>query len=262
MFKSKIEEQFNLDFNKRFDSKTFSDKNQKVDMKERRFRKFLIALNLLFVVFAAVSFEAKAQDVVDKTVATVGDGVGTPELITYSDLLWQMAMQPGAPLRPASSEDLNRALQLVINQRLFALEAKRVPRSAPTEAEIDAKIKDVVKNFPSTAEFEQRLRLVGFNSVRDENFERIMAQRVAIDKYLDFRFRSFVVITSEDEKKYYENIYSPEFRRLNPSRIKPKLEEVRAQINNTLTEEKVASEIEKFLDDAKRRAEIIVLSEV
>lgn len=231
-------------------------------MKESFFRKNLIALVLLVFVTANFSSAAKAPDIVDKTVTIVGDGVGTPELITYSDLLWQLALQPGAQLRPASSEDLNRALRLLIDQRLFTLEAKRVPRSAPTEAEIDAKIKDVVKNFPSTAEFEQRLRLVGFDSVKDENFERIMAERVAIDKYLDFRFRSFVVITSEDEKKYYENVYSPEFRRLNPSRIKPKLEEVRAQINNTLTEKKVASDIENFLDDAKRRAEIIVLSEV
>jgi hypothetical protein len=229
---------------------------------ERQLRKILIALGLLVLVFINFSMDAKAQEVVDKTVATVGDGVGVPELITYSDLLWQLALQPGTPLRPPSSEDLNRALQLLINQRLFALEAKRVPRSAPSQAEIDAKIKDIIKNFPSTAEFEQRLRIVGFDSVKDENFERIMAERVAIDKYLDFRFRSFVVITSEDEKKYYENVYSSEFRRLNPSRIKPNLEEVRAQINQTLTEEKVASDIEKFLDDAKRRAEIIVLSEV
>lgn len=232
--------------------------------KDRPFRKFFIALTLLVVVFVQFSPLARAQDVVDKTVATVGDGVGVPELITYSDLLWQLALQRGVPLRPPSSEDLNRALQLLINQRLFALEAKRVPRSAPTQAEIDAKIKDIInKNFSmSTAEFEQRLRAVGFDSVKDENFEQIMAQRVAIDKYLDFRFRSFVVITSEDERKYYENVYSPEFRRLNPSRIKPNLEDVRAQINQTLTEEKVAGDIEKFLDDAKRRAEIIVLSEV
>jgi len=231
-------------------------------MKIHGFKISLIALGLLVLIFANFSNVAKAQDVVDKTVATVGDGVGVPELITYSDLLWQLALQPVTPLRPPGSEDLNRALQLLINQRLFALEAKRVPRAAPSEAEINEKIKDVIKNFPSTAEFEQRLRIVGFESVRDENFERIMAQRVSIDKYLDFRFRSFVVITSEDEKKYYENIYSPEFRRLNPSRIKPNIEEVRAQINQTMTEEKVAGDIEKFLDDAKRRAEIIVLSEV
>nr|MDQ3372611.1 SurA N-terminal domain-containing protein [Acidobacteriota bacterium] len=110
---------------------------------ERQLRKILIALGLLVLVFINFSIDAKAQDVVDKTVATVGDGVGVPELITFSDLLWQLALQPGTPLRPPSSEDLNRALQLLINQRLFALEAKRVPRSAPTQAEIDAKIKDV-----------------------------------------------------------------------------------------------------------------------
>ena len=242
---------------------SFRAKLRKVYMKVQGFKKSLIALGLLVLVFATFSTSAKAQDIVDKTVATVGDGVGVPELITYSDLLWQLALQPGTPLRPPSSEDLNRALQLLIDQRLFALEAKRVPRSAPSEDEINDKIKDVIKNFrEDLAEFEQRLRTVGFGSVKDENFERIMAQRVAIDKYLDFRFRSFVVITSEDEKKYYENVYSPEFRRLNPSRIKPNIEEVRAQINQTMTEEKVAGDIEKFLDDAKRRAEIIILSEV
>lgn len=42
----------------------------------------------------------------------------------------------------------------------------------------------------------------------------------------------------------------------------PTLDEMRVRINQTLTEEKVASDIERFLDFAKRRNEIIVLSEV
>ncbi|MEO6587794.1 MAG: hypothetical protein ABIP06_00575 [Pyrinomonadaceae bacterium] len=208
------------------------------------------------------SAQIKAQTVVDKTVATVGDGAGVPELITYSDLLWQLALQPNAPLAPPTSEDLNRVLQLLINQRLFALEAKRLPGAEITEAEIQEKIKDVLAQFPSTAEFERRLRLVGFDSVRDENFLEIMRQRVAIDKYLDFRFRSFIVITQEDEMKYYRDVYTPDFRKRNPGLLLPPFDEVRVQINQTLSEEKVASEIEKFLDEAKRRSEIVVLNEV
>ncbi len=216
-----------------------------------------------FIVSFAVSFSSvNAQKVVDKTVATVGDGVGNPELITYSDLLWQLALQPGAPLNPPTSEDLNRALQLLINQRLFALEAERVPRAAPTQKDIDDEIKRILAQFPSTAEFEKRLRIVGFGSVKDENFERIMAQRVSIEKYLDFRFRSFVVITPADEEKYYREVYVPEFRRRNPGLLMPTLDEKRAEINQTLTEEKVASDTERFLDFSKRRSEIIVLSEV
>ena len=220
-----------------------------------------ILFGLLALLFT-VSSKAAAQEVVDKTVATIGDGVGDPELITYSDLLWSLALQPGAPLNPPTSEDLNRALQLLINQRIFALEAERVPRAQPTQAEIDAEIKRVLAQFPSTAEFEKRLRTVGFDSVKDENFERMMAQRVAIEKYIDFRFTSFIVITPEDEAKYYRDIFVPDFRRRNSGLVVPTLDEMRKRINQNLTEQKKLSDIERFLDFSKRRSEIIVLSEV
>lgn len=231
-------------------------------IKNSRLNKIFFSFGLLALIFTIFSANAQAQETVDKTVATVGDGLGSPELITYSDLMWQLALEPGAQLRPPSSEDLNRALQLLINQRLFALEAKRVPRTEPTTDEVDAEIKRVLARFPSISDFEERLRVVGFDSVKDDNFERIISDRVKIEKYLDFRFRSFVVITTEDEKKYYDNVYSQEFRRRNPSLIKPRLEEIRLQINKALTEKKVESEIEKFLDESKRTAEIVVLSEV
>ncbi|HEX6125431.1 MAG TPA: hypothetical protein VFZ23_08690 [Pyrinomonadaceae bacterium] len=201
------------------------------------------------------------QQVVDKTVATVSDGVRT-ELITLSDLRWQLALQPNTPISPPSSEDLNRALRLLIDQRLFALEAERLPREAPTKTEINAKISEVVSYFPSPAEFEQRLKLVGFKSVSDPNFEQIIAQRIAIDKYLAFRFRSFVVITAEDEAQYYRDVYVPEFQRRNPGVIVPTLPSRRAQIINELTEQRVAQQIETFLDEAKRRATIVILSPV
>ncbi|MEZ5429495.1 MAG: hypothetical protein R2747_24840 [Pyrinomonadaceae bacterium] len=203
---------------------------------------------------------AAGQTVVDKTVATVSDGVKT-ELITYSDLLWQLALQPNVPLTPPSSENLNIALQLIINQRLIALEAERVPQNA-TEEEVKKQIERVLARFASTADFETRLRLVGFDSVRDENFQSIMEQRVEIEKYIDFRFRAFAVITPEEEAKYYRETFAPDFRRRNPGLVVPDLDEVRANINQILTDEKVASDIEKFLDDAKRRAEIIILHEV
>jgi hypothetical protein len=227
-----------------------------------RTRKLLLglALGLSFFFFSAP--QSPAQEIVDRTIATVDDNVGQPELITYSDLLWQLALQPNVSITPPSSEDLNRALQLLINQRLIALEAERLPRAEPTDAEIDAKIRDVLANFPSTAEFEKRLRQVGFDSVKDDNFVRMMAQRVKIEKYLDFRFRSFVVITPEAENNYYRDTFVPDFRRRYPGVIVPAFEEKRVEINRILTEEKIAKDIEGFLDESKRRAEIVILHEV
>ncbi|NNE97423.1 MAG: hypothetical protein HKN25_00235 [Pyrinomonadaceae bacterium] len=216
---------------------------------------------ILFSFLLTVPVSLDAQEIVDETVATVSDG-GEPELITYSDLLWQLALVPNAPLNPPTSEDLNLALQVIIRQRLIALEAKRVPREEPSEDEVDEEIKRVLDQFPSTADFVRRLNIVGFDSVKDENFQEMMEQRVSIEKYVDFRFRSFVVITPEDEKDYYRNVFTPEFRRQNPGLLLPSLEEVRDQINQTLTERKVESDIENFLDNARDRAEINVLSEI
>ena len=228
----------------------------------RQIKKFSLMLILLAPIFFCAAPKINAQEIVDKTVATVDDGVGKPELITYSDLLWQLALQPDISITPPSSEDLNRALQLLINQRLIALESDRLPQDPPGDAEIDAMIKEVLANFPSTAEFEKRLRIVGFDSVKDDNFVRMMAQRVRIEKYLDFRFRSFAVITPEDEMKYYRNVFTPDFRKRFPGILVPTFDEKRAEIDRILTEEHVAGDIETFLDEAKRRAEVVVLSEV
>ena len=232
-------------------------------MKKMGTHRYRIALAgvLFMLVLGLPSAVCEAQIVVDKTIATVSDGVRT-ELITYSDLVWQLALQPNVPIQPPSSEELNRALQLQINQRLFALEAERLPRSATTEKEINDKISELLTFFPSSAEFERRLKIVGFDSVKDDNFERIIAQRVAIDKYLDFRFRSFVVITADDESKYYNDKFVPDFRRRNPGVVVPGLDEARIRVNQALTEDRVSASIETFLDEAKRRVEIVVLSEV
>jgi hypothetical protein len=223
-------------------------------------RAFQLAAIVTAVIFSSPYLVA-GQKVVDKTVATVSDGSRT-ELITYSDLKWQLALNPDVPIDPPSSEDLNRMLRLLIDQRLFALEAERLPHEAPTKGEIKAAINDVIKKFTVPGELERRLKIVGIKSVSEPAFEQIMAERIAIDKYLTFRFRSFVVITAADELKYYNEVYVPEFRRRNRGVIVPTLESRRAQIVEALTEQRVAEQIETFLDEAKRRAEIVILNPV
>lgn len=222
-----------------------------------RVRLSLCVLAAAFALCAGLT----AQSVVDKTVATVSDGIRT-ELITYSDLRWQLALRPSVPLTPAKSEDLNLALNLLVNQRIFALEAERIPRAAPTEQQVGAEIKRILANFPSTAEFERRLRQVGFDSVKDENFQRMIAKRVAIEKFIDFRFRSFIVNTPDEEARYYNEVYVPDFRKRYAGVVVPTLEEKREEIDSLLTESKVLVNIEAFLDDTKRRVSIVILKAV
>ncbi len=227
-----------------------------------------LSLKPTFAVLAVVAMAAffsaapvRGQEIVDKTVAVVSDSVRS-ELITYSDLVWQLALQPGTPLDPPRSEDLNRALQLLINQRIFALEAERLPRTAPTDEEITAKVAETLRSFASPAAFELRLKQVGFDSIKDEAFEDLIAQRVAIEKYVDFRFASFIVVTPDEENSYYREVFVPDFRRRFPGLLMPSVDEKRSEIHETLTRDKIAAAIEGFLDEEKRRVEIEILIEV
>lgn len=206
---------------------------------------------------------AFGQEVVDKMVATVNAGV-VPEcrqicLITYSDLVWQLALQPNTSLANPTSADLNRALRLLTDQRLIVQEADKLPSIAPTLEEVRNARNELVKAFPSLSEFQDRLQRVGLTAVK---LDEILDQRVRIEKYLDFRFRNFVVITQKEIADYYKDIYVPRLKARTPGQIVPGLEDVRGEIERTLTEAKIESDTYAFLDNARERAEIVILNPV
>jgi hypothetical protein len=210
---------------------------------------------ILILLLSPALIVAQQQTVVDKMVTAVN---GT-ELITYSDLLWQLALQPGTQLDNPRSEDLQHALQLMIDQVLIAEEAEKLPTIAPKEEEIKAELADLISRFPSRAEFEQRLSRVGLTTDR---LNAIIRRRVAIEKYLDFRFRSFTVVTPSEVEEYYKSSYVPRMRRQSPGTIVPGLEEAREEIEKILTENKIESDTDAFLDAARQRAEIVTLSPI
>src|SRR4026207_565840 len=217
--------------------------------------KQLVKTFVLVLTFASV---CSAQQVVDKMVATVNAGVRT-DLITYSDLMWQLALQPRTVLDNPSSEDLNRALRLLIDQRLILQEAEKIPTIVPTQREVSDARDELARNFASVTEFQQRLQRVGLTS---EKLNEIVEQRLKMEKYLNFRFRNFVVISQKEIADYYRDVYVPRFRSRFPGRIVPTLEQARAELEQTLTESKIESDIDAFLDTARERAEIVMLSQV
>jgi hypothetical protein len=199
-----------------------------------------------------------AQQVVDKMVATVNAGVRT-DLITYSDLMWQLALQPNTVLDNPTSADLNRALRLLLDQRLILQEAEKLPTIVPTQKEVSDARDELARQFASPLDFQQRLQRVGMTS---EKLDEIIEQRLKMEKYLDFRFRNFVVISQKEMADYYRDVYVPRLRARSPGRIVPPLEQVRDEIEKTLMETKTESEMDAFIDTARERAEIVILNAV
>jgi hypothetical protein len=217
--------------------------------------KRLLKTLLFLLTFCSV---CAAQQVIDKMVATVNGGVRT-ELITYSDLMWQLALQPDTPLDNPRSDQLNSALHLLIDQRLILQEAAKLPTIVPTPTEIADARAELARHFASEPVFRERLQRVGLTS---EKLDEIIDQRLRMEKYLDFRFRNFVVISQKEIADYYRDVFVPRFRARNPGRIVPQLEQARDEIEKTMMESKIESDTDAFLDTLRERAEIVTLNPV
>jgi len=226
----------------------------------------LLSMFALCAVLFAVCSSVSAQTIPDKMVATVTNGSrATPDLITYSDLVWQLALEPSRPVPDhPNSADLNHALRLLEDQLLILQEARKLPSAdtpegiAARDKEVDLRRNELAQEFGSAQRLQDRMTRVGLTS---EQLDLILRERVTVDRYLDFRFRAFTIVAQKEIQARYDQPYG---RLKNGGRIVPTLEEVRSKIEHDLTEEKIEADIDKFVDDLRDQpgTEIVVLSPV
>ena len=224
---------------------------------------FLFALCSLLLVLC---LPTHAQTIADKAVASVTNGSrATPDLITYSDLVWQLALEPATPFAEnPGSENLNRALRLLEDQVLVLQEARKLPSGDTPEArkdrdeEVKKRRDELAQLMGSAAQLQERMTRVGLTS---DQLDSILRDRVMVDKYFDFRFRAFVVIPDKELTDRYNETYG---RERNSGRIVPTLDEVRSRIYEELKNAKIAAQIDAFVDNLREQpgTEIVVLSPV
>lgn len=229
-------------------------------------QRLLLTLFLLLAAHYSTLTRAEAQTIPDKMVASVTNGSrAKPDLITYSDLVWQLALEPDTPFseRPGSAQ-LNRALRLVQDQLLILQEARKLPSAdtaeanAARDAEVIKKRNELALEFGTGARLEERMSRVGLTS---KQLDLILYDRVMVEQYLDFRFRAFAVVTDREIQDRYNQRYG---RLRNTGQIIPTLEQVRPQIERDLMAEKIEIEIDKFVDELREQpgTEIVVLNPV
>jgi hypothetical protein len=196
---------------------------------------------------------ARAQQVVDQILTLVND-----DIITRIDLLWSIAIDPKAPspVGPVGSDLLRQKLDVMIDERLIAQEAARIPTADITQDEIDKKRTELIKGFRNEAEFRQRAGSVGLTP---QKIDDLLRQRILIERFVDFRFRSFMLATEQEIKRYYDEHLVPEVRKA--GQVPPPLDQVREKISELLKQEKINTEIDKWLAAARQRAEVVQLAE-
>ena len=100
---------------------------------------------------------------------------------------------------------------------------------------------------------------MGAVGLTTERIDDLLRQRILIDRFIDFRFQTFVLVTEPDIQRYYDERLVPQLRA--SGQVPPALDKVRDRISAILKVEKVNQEIDRWLDGARQRAEVVVLAE-
>src|SRR5262249_17887345 len=147
--------------------------------------------------------------------------------ITRTDLLWSIAMDPQAPspVGPVGHDLLLRKLDVMIDERLLAQEAARIPTAEITQDEINKASTELINRFRNQAEVQE---VVGSVGLKSKKMDEVIRKRILIDRFFVFRFRSFVLVTEPDVKRYYEDTLVPAVRRA--GQIPPAIDRVRERI--------------------------------
>lgn len=188
----------------------------------------------------------------DRLVATVNG-----EVITQSDLVWQLALDPNVNPEAIAEKDLTRALRIQIDTLLLDQEARRLPGVKITDEEV-MKLKGFfIRLFTSEVLLRRRLESVGMDA---DTFDRLLRRKIQTDKYITFRFRSFVIVTDEEVLDFYKTRVRPAVQERGEVAPEEPTEEQRRQIVELLTLEKSDIEQLRWIQSARARADIVRLA--
>jgi len=199
----------------------------------------------LFLFFFGMLIPGYGQgEVVDRIVAVVND-----EIITLTDvnIIQKFGLFEGLE----ESQDADKQTQILnqlINQKLVIQLASE--RIMVDKEELEASLSDFIQktdpDFAGTA-------LLQFGLDWDD-LKSYLREKLLFQKIVSQRFNRGVIVSIEEIEKYYEQVYVPSQRgkKLSPQ---PMIE-VLDQIEGELQREKVEDQVQEWIDNLKREANI------
>jgi peptidyl-prolyl cis-trans isomerase SurA len=211
----------------------------------------LAALPLLL--FAAAP--ALCAEIIDRIAASVDTRV-----ITRSDLDRQIrvsAFQDGT--QPDLSPHARQTtLQKMIDQKLIQRDLENSRYPLPDPAELAPAIQEFkTGHFKDEREYVETLARYG---ITDHDFRNELLWQRTVLSFIEVRFESGVQITDEQVSAYFEKAVKPPAEAAHPGQP-ARLEDYRNQIEKRLASERANSQLETWLQGARRRAKITIHEE-
>ena len=204
-----------------------------------------VQVAMLFLFFLWMFIPGYGQgEVVDRVVAVVND-----EVITQTDVNIIQRFGLFEDLEESPDTDMQtQILTRLINQKLVIQLASE--RIMVAEEELEASLSNVVQRTePDLA----GTALLQFGLDWDD-LKSYLREKLLFQKIISQRFSRGVIVSIDEIERYYEQVYVPSQRKENVS-PQPMIE-VLDQIERELQREKVEDQVQEWIDNLKREANI------
>ena len=204
----------------------------------RRARAAAIAAAIL-----VIAAPARAQTLIDRVLVRVNADIITQSDVTQVRLLH---LTPPEALSDSAIEDA------LINRRLMLTEISRGPASEPTQAELAARRQEWQTTLGPQANVTELLRRAG---ATDAFLEGWLRDDIRIQSYLEHRFLVATVPRRDVLLKYFDD-HPAEFVR---DGVRLTFDEAQEDVRRKVTAQQRASNIARWLDGLKARADIVYI---
>ena len=199
------------------------------------------------MLFLALPWFARAQDIIDRIVAKVDT-----DIILLSDI---RELQRYQQFVDGKSETDQEALERLIDQWIVRNEAKAALFSQPKEEDVKRSLERLKRSFSTPEEFAERQKQSGLT---DEDVERMLRSQLYLSNYLDSRFRASIQIDEKDIDNFYQTRIVP--RAESRGQTPPTLDAARGFIQEALVQRVINEQSERWLKESRSRLRIENLS--
>ena len=191
-------------------------------------------------------------EIIDRLMAVVNR-----QIITLGDVEQELRLQELDPfsgdLTGASSSQQQKVteelvVQRLIEQTLIREQIQQFPGLQIDDEQVESQLAAMEKKTGGAEKLAEMK--IDIQALRNR-----LRWQLQVMKFIDYRFRQFVVVDTKEIEAYYQNHFLPELQRRNALPA-PGLAEVEERIRKILTEEKLNTQVEEWLASLRKDAAI------
>jgi SurA-like protein len=219
-------------------------------------RYLCLALSTFLVFAGAVPAPA---EIIDRILAVVNQQIITLGDVEQERKFQEMGLSEMDALqnREAKEKQVQFDLtQRLIEQNLIRQQIQQFPGTEVSAEGIATQIASIRDKFGGAERWEQTLRTL---HITQEELKSRVEWQLQVMKFLDYRFRQFVIVDQKEIRDYYSNNLLPALA-AKGIKEQPPLPEVEEKIREILTEEKLDVQLDEWLKSLKESASIEIFN--